>query len=214
MSKCITADNLTSILNVDKFNDMMTSTTNKANSFMDSYIKEQKDIKNKVGEKQASLELDRYRQTAINIKRTMLEKHQHMMTILNREYEILKNQLQNEKNTQDLFEILTKQNAILRKAVEKQIHTIEISDRKTYYEDEENSSAGWWASLFKTKYFYLIILIILGIFMKKRAGETKLWGSVVMLFLYPFIIFYILDIFSGVYDWIKNNSRLVYYEGL
>ena len=50
MSKCITADQLTSMLNVDKFNEMMNNTTNKVNSFMDSYIKEQQDIKNKVSE--------------------------------------------------------------------------------------------------------------------------------------------------------------------
>jgi len=214
MSKCITTDQLTSMLNVDKFNEMMNNTTNKVNSFMDSYIKEQKDIKNKVNEKQSSLELDRYRQTAINIKRTMLEKHQHMMKLLNREFEILKNQLQNEENTKDLFDMLVKQNAILRKTVEKQIHTIEISDRKAYYEYEENSSAGWWADHLKTKYFYLIILIMLGIFMKKRYGELKLWGTLILLFLYPFIIFYIVNLFEGIYDWIKNNSRIVYYGGL
>lgn len=214
MSKCITTDQLTSMLNVDKFNEMMNNTTNKVNSFMDSYIKEQKDIKNKVNEKQSSLELDRYRQTAINIKRTMLEKHQHMMKLLNREFEILKNQLQNETNTKDLFDMLVKQNAILRKATEKQIHTIEISDRKTYYEYEENSNAGWWANLFQSKYIYLIIIIIMGIIMKKRYSELKLWGIVILLFLYPFIIFKILNLLEGIYDWIKDNSRIVYYGGL
>ena len=76
------------------------------------------------------------------------------MKLLNREFEILKNQLQNEENTKDLFDMLVKQNAILRKTVEKQIHTIEISDRKAYDEYEENSSAGWWADHLKTKYFY------------------------------------------------------------
>ena len=93
-SKCITADKLSSMLNINKFNKMMDNTSSKVNSFIDSYIKEQQDIKDNVADRQSSLELERYKQTALNAKRKLVEKHQHMMTLLNREFDLLENQIQ------------------------------------------------------------------------------------------------------------------------
>ena len=209
-SKCITADKLSGMLNINKFNKMMDNTSSKVTSFIDSYIKEQQDIKDNVANKQSSLEAERYKQTAMNAKRKLVEKHQQMMTLLNREFNLLENQIQNLENTRDLFKMLKKQNTVLQKTVEKQIHTIEISDRKTYYENEQNSSAGWWSHHFQNKYKYLIILIIIAIILSKRYKELKLWGIVVALALYPVIAFKIVNFLENIWNWIKSNSRLVY----
>ena len=122
-SKCITADKLSGMLNINKFNKMMDNTSSKVTSFIDSYIKEQQDIKNNVANRQSSLEAERYKQTAMNAKRKLAEKHKQMMTLLNREFDLLENQIQNLENTKDLFKMLKKQNTVLQKTVEKQIHT-------------------------------------------------------------------------------------------
>ena len=106
--------------------------------------------------------------------------------------------------------MLTKQNAILKKEIEKLIHTIEISDRKAYYENEQNGTAGWWSHHFQNKYKYLIILLILAIVISKRYKEVKLWAIVVALALYPTIAFIILNFIIGIFKWIRANSRLVY----
>jgi len=209
-SKCITADKLSSMLNINKFNKMMDNTSSKVNSFIDSYIKEQQDIKDKVADRQSSLEAERYKQTAMNAKRKLAEKHKQMMTLLRREFNLLENQIQNLENTKDLFKMLKKQNTVLQKTVEKQIHTIEISDRKTYYENTQNSTAGWWSHHFQNKYKYLIILIIIAIILSKRYKELKLWGIVVALALYPVIAFKIVKFLENIWNWIKSNSRLVY----
>ena len=209
-SNCMTVDNLSSMLNINKFNKMMDNTSSKVNSFIDSYIQEQQDIKDKVADKQSSLELDRYKQTAMNVRRKMVEKHQQMMTLLNREFNLLENQIQNLENTRDLFKMLKKQNIVLKQTVEKQIYTIEISDRKTYYENAQNSTAGWWSHHFQNKYKYLIILIIIAIILSKRYKELKLWGIVVALALYPVIAFKIVNFLEKIWNWIKSNSRLVY----
>jgi len=209
-SKCITADKLSGMLNINKFNKMMDNTSSKVTSFIDSYIKDQQNIKNNVANKQSSLEAERYKQTAMNAKRKLAEKHKQMMTLLRREFDLLENQIQNLENTKDLFKMLKKQNTVLQKTVEKQIHTIEISDRKTYYENAQNSTAGWWSHHFQNKYKYLIILIIIAIILSKRYKELKLWGIVVALALYPIIAFKIVSFLENIWNWIKSNSRLVY----
>lgn len=207
---CLQADDLESRLNVSAFNQMMNNTASKVTDFVDSYIKEQNTIKEKRSDVGSSLEQNRYRQTAMKIRRNMVEKHEETMKILDREYGLLATQVQNLEHTKELHEMLKKQNAILKKSVEKQIHTIEISDRKTYYENEQNTTAGWWSNQFQTKYKYLIILLIIAIIISKRYKEVKLWVIVIGLALYPTLANQVLNVITRIWRWIRSNSRLVY----
>lgn len=209
-STCIQADDLESRLNISAFNQMMNNTASKVTDFVDSYIKEQHAIKEKRASVGSSLEQNRYRQTAMEIRRKMVEKHEQTMKILNREYGLLTTQVQNLEHTKELYEMLKKQNIILKKAIETQIHTIEISDRKTYYENEQNTTAGWWSDFFQTKYKYLIILLIMAIIISKRYKEVKLWAIVIGLALYPVLVVQVLSVIVGIWRWIRSNSRLVY----
>jgi hypothetical protein len=209
-SKCLQADDLGKHLNIAKFNKMMNNTASKVTDFVDSYIKEQQAIKDKRANLGASLDQNRYKQTAMNVRRKMVEKHENHMKMLNREHGLLTSQIQNTEHTKELYKILTKQNAILKKEVEKQIHIIEISDRKAYYENEQNGTAGWWSDHFIHKFKYLIILLILAIIISKRYKEIKLWAIVALLALYPIIAFTIVDFIIGIFKWIRSNSRLVY----
>ena len=127
-SKCLQADDLGKHLNIAKFNKMMNNTASKVTTFVDSYIKEQEAIKVKRANVGASLDQNRYKQTAMEVRRKMVEKHENNMKMLNREYGLLTSQFQNTEHTKELYKMLTKQNAILKKEVEKQIHIIEISD--------------------------------------------------------------------------------------
>ncbi len=205
---CLTADDLSKQLNISKFNTMMNNTANKVTEFVNSYIEKQNDIKNEVKDK--SLDLNRYKQTALEIRRKMVEKHHKIINQLNRDYDILTTQIQNIEHTKELNKMLKKQNNVLKKEVENQVHVIEISDRKAYYENEQNSIANWWSHHFQTKYKYLILLLILGIVITNRYKEFKLWGIVIALALYPPIAFFILDIIEKIWSWIRANSRLVY----
>ncbi len=209
-STCLQADDLESRLNVSAFNQMMNTTASKVTDFVDSYIKEQQSIKERRSIVGSSLDENRYRQTAMEIRRKMVEKHEQTMKILNREYGLLTTQIQNLEHTKELYEMLKKQNAILKKAVETQIHTIEISDRKTYYENEQNTTAGWWSEHFQTKYKYFIILLIIAIIISKRYKEVKLWAIVIGLALYPVLVIQVLSVIEGIWRWIRSNSRLVY----
>jgi hypothetical protein len=209
-SKCIKSEDLSKHLNVSKFNKMMTNTVSKVTNFVDSYIKEQNTIKDNQSNNLLSLEESRYRQTAINVKRKMIETHEKNMKELNKEYELLVIQVKNLEHTKELYEMLKKQNSILKKSVETQIHEIEISDRKTHYENEQNISADYWRNIFYRTYYSLIILFILGIFISKRYKEIKLWAFVIIFILYPYLSFIILDLIGNLWYWIRNNSRLIY----
>jgi DNA polymerase II small subunit/DNA polymerase delta subunit B len=204
-SNCMTIDSLASVLNIDKFNQMITNTSSTVNSFLTSYIKSQTEQTPTL-----QVEMDRYRQTALDEQRKMIEKHEKMMIELNNIFGLYETQLQSAKNTEDLYKMLHAQNIKLKKIVESEIHTIEISDRKTYYENEQNGYAGWWASLFSKNYKYLILLLILFVILKKRYNEPKLWGTIIALALYPILAYYVIDFIIGIYDWIMSKTKWVY----
>lgn len=207
--QCVTADKLGGMLNVGKFNKMMDKVSNTATSFLTSYIKSQ----NAVAES-PNLDLARYRQTALNEKRIMTEKHEAMINGLNQLYGLYDTQIINAKNTEDLYKMLVKQNNKLEKNVESEIYTIDISDRKTYYENEQNSSAGWWSSVINSTYKYLIILLIVAVVLRRRTKEMKLWGTIAALALYPIVAFFTIDVIVWIYNWIMNSIRWVYLYGL
>lgn len=204
-SNCMTIDSLASVLDIDKFNKMITNTSDTVNSFLTSYIKSQSPQPPTL-----QVEMDRYRQTALDEQRKMIEKHEKMMAELNKLFGLYESQLQSAKNTGDLYKMLQAQNIKLKKSVESEIHTIEISDRKTYYENEQNGYAGWWSSLFEKNYKYLILLLILAVIAKKRYNEPKLWGTIIALALYPMLAYYAIDFIIGIYNWIISKTKLVY----
>ena len=204
-SNCMTIDSLSSVLDIDTFNKMITNTSNTVNGFLTSYIKSQAPQPPTL-----QVEMDRYRQTALDEQRKMIEKHEKIIAELNKLFGLYESQLQSAKNTDDLYKMLQAQNLKLKKSVESEIHTIEISDRKTYYENEQNGYAGWWASLFEKNYNYLILLLILFVILKKRYNEPKVWAIIISLALYPMLAYYVIDFITGIYDWLRSKTKWVY----
>lgn len=207
---CIDASQLSKMIDIPKFNTMIHNTTNVANKFLTSFLQEQQDIKNNNESNQRSLEDDRYRKTAMDKRREMIEAHNNTMNILKKEVVLLEQQTQSVTNTTELFNMLEAQNKLLKKNAEKELHTIELSDRKTYYEYEQNTNIGWWSNQLSLKYWWLILLLICGIFLTTRYTDTKLWLIIVGLILYPYVAFLIVNILTWLYNWIVNSSKIVY----
>tara|TARA_B100001093_G_C26691083_1_gene954838 strand:+ start:225 stop:935 length:711 start_codon:yes stop_codon:yes gene_type:complete len=203
---CVTADDLNKKLNVSKFNKMMEKTQNTMQQFLSSYIKKQTDVI----DNRKDLEYDRYRQTAINEKRILIDKHTNMMNELNKIYQFLKNAILSEKNTADLHKMLTNQNNKLLKEEEKQRYNIEIADRKTYYENKQNTFAQGLSDFLDKNYIYFILSLVIAAIIVNRYKDKKLMGTILALALYPYIAFILLDIVSGIYNWIKGYTKWVY----
>ena len=209
-NSCLTNIDLQKKLNTDDFNKKLQSVITDATGFLNSYIHDQNSIKNKTIERKNDLYNERIWQTAINKQRSLLDRHNKMMEMLNNEYNTTKQVENSLQNTIDLFRILKKQNIELKKIVEEEINSIELSDRKTYYENEQNNWIGWWAHHFKTKYWLLIFLLIMGIILTKRTNEKHLWIKVAGLAIYPYIAFSILSLIVGIWFWIRSDTKWVY----
>lgn len=209
---CVTADSLDKKLNVSKFNKMMSEAEKTINGFLASYIQEQQGIRDSRQDRELDIELDRYRQTAINERRLLIDKHQEAMIELMRTYQMFKNAVLATENTKDLHKMLTNQNNKLLKEEEKQQYNIEIADRKTYYENEQNIFARWFSSFLKENYLYFILSLVIAIVLLKRYNDRKLLVIVVLLALYPYIIFYVLKMVYGLYHWLRSYTKWVYLD--
>lgn len=207
---CLTNADLQKKLNTNDFNKKLHNVITDATGFLNSYIQDQNNIKNKTDDRKTDLYNERLWQTAINKQRSLLDRHKKMIGVLNNEYSTTVQVDKSLQNTVDLFRILTKQNIELKKVIEGEIHSIELSDRKTYYENEQNNWIGWWAHHFKTKYWLLILLLIGGIILTKRTSEMSLWLKVAGLAIYPYIAFFIISIIVGIWFWIWSDTKWVY----
>lgn len=207
---CIDASQLSKMIDIPKFNTMIQNTTSVATNFLTSFLQEQQDIKNNNQNKQSSLENDRYRKTALDKRREMIEAHNKTITTLKREVMMLEQQTQSVITTTELLRMLEAQNKVLKANAEKELHTIELSDRKTYYEYKQNTNAGWWSDQLSSKYWWLILLLLCGITLTGRYTETKLWIIIAGLVVYPYVAFAILNVIIWLYNWVVSNTKLVY----
>ena len=143
-------------------------------------------------------------------QRNMTEKHQSVMNILNREHLFLQQQMNSMQNTTDLFDVLSNQNSKMKTNVENEIHTIELSDRKTYYEDARNTYLGWWSNLLTHIYWLIIIVYASGIIFTRRYTEKRQWLIVFMLIVYPRVANFLFYLIASVYHWAINNLKSIY----
>jgi len=207
---CIDATQLSKMIDIPKFNKMINNTTDVTTKFLKTYTEEQNNNKKKLEDRNSKILEERYRKTAMDKKRNMTEKHQSVMDILNREHLFLQQQLNSMQNTTDLVNVLSKQNSYMKKNVETEIHTIELSDRKTYYEDARNIYLGWWSNLLTHIYWLIIIVYTCGIIFTRRYTEKRQWLIVLMLIIYPRIANFLFYLVASVYHWVINNLKSVY----
>lgn len=207
---CIDATQLSKMIDIPKFNKMINNTTDVTTKFLKTYTEEQNNNKKKLEDRNSKILEERYRKTAMDKKRNMTEKHQSVMDILNREHLFLQQQLNSMQNTTDLVNVLSKQNSYMKKNVETEIHTIELSDRKTYYEDARNIYLGWWSNLLTHIYWLIIIVYTCGIIFTRRYTEKRQWLIVFMLIIYPRIANFLFYLVASVYHWVINNLKSVY----
>ena len=207
---CIDATQLSKMIDIPKFNKMINNTTEVATNFLNSYTEKQNGNKKILEDRNAKIIEERYKKTAMDKQRNMTEKHQSVMNILNREHLFLQQQMNSMQNTTDLFDVLSNQNSKMKTSVENEIHTIELSDRKTYYEDARNIYLGWWSNILTHIYWLIIIVYTCGIIFTRRYTEKRQWLIVFMLIIYPRIANFLFYLVASVYHWVINNLKSVY----
>jgi hypothetical protein len=207
---CIDATQLSKMIDIPKFNKMISNTTDVATNFLNTYTEQQNGNKKILEYRNAKILEERYRKTAMDKKRTMTEKHQSIIDALNREHLFLQQQFNSMKNTTELVSVLSSQNDKMKKNVDNEVHTIELSNRKTYYEDARNIYLGWWSNILTHIYWLIIIVYTCGIIFTRRYTEKRQWLIVVMLILYPRIANFLFYLVASVYHWVINNLKSIY----
>ena len=207
---CIDATQLSKMIDIPKFNKMINNTTEVATNFLNSYTEKQNGNKKILEDRNAKIIEERYKKTAMDKQRNMTEKHQSVMNILNREHLFLQQQMNSMQNTTDLFDVLSNQNSKMKTNVENEIHTIELSDRKTFYEDARNTYLGWWSNLLTHIYWLIIIVYASGIIFTRRYTEKRQWLIVFMLIVYPRVANFLFYLIASVYHWAINNLKSIY----
>jgi len=207
---CIDATQLSKMIDIPKFNKMINNTTEVATNFLNSYTEKQNGNKKILEDRNAKIIEERYKKTAMDKQRNMTEKHQSVMNILNREHLFLQQQMNSMQNTTDLFDVLSNQNSKMKTNVENEIHAIELSDRKTYYEDARNTYLGWWSNLLTHIYWLIIIVYASGIIFTRRYTEKRQWLIVFMLIVYPRVANFLFYLIASVYHWAINNLKSIY----
>ena len=204
---CLTANQLDKKLNVDETNEKLGNVMKTAGTFIDNYIKGQdKDDKDKRDE----MNENRLRQTVNLKRRELIDQHKIKLGIVNKELKIYKSELQSYKNAIDLENILQKNNNQISKTFKNKLNTIEISDRKTYYENNENSYAMWWAGFFKKYYWFIILFLISGIVITKKYNDKMLWIKAAAVTIYPFLAYLLFYLVYLMIRWIKDNTKWIY----
>ena len=154
--------------------------------------------------------LERYKKRASNLKRKMMEKsNEQMEEIKNKKISYIQ-KTDYLKNMITLIDKLKKENAVMSGKFQNQINSIEINDRKTYYEEQQNDYASWWSKHFSNKYYIMVILFILAFIFKQFYKEKKYWIITVLLIIYPFFAKKILYFFYMIYQFFYKSFKNVY----
>ena len=98
---CLTVDDLQKQQNVGDFNKQMSNVISDATGFLKSYIQDQNNIKNNTHQRQRGLEEERLWQTALNKQRKLLDRHNRIIQMLEKEYNTTEQVAQSMENTKE-----------------------------------------------------------------------------------------------------------------
>jgi translation initiation factor 2 beta subunit (eIF-2beta)/eIF-5 len=102
--------------------------------------------------------------------------------------------LNNSKNTKDLYEMYLHKNQEMQASIEEHHGDVLTNDRKTFYETEAlNNLRSWYSILWYIYYIFTIILIIVLLFNKpvELIKKIRFIFIVIIVLIYPYIINYI-----------------------
>lgn len=210
-NNCLNEDDLKNMLDIDLFNKMIKNTNEITNEILEDHYKNQRNDMKAVQMQQRKTAQFQNTRTNIEEKESELIKRQEeIYENLLRLNGYLEQQDVYEENMMFLLKKIKRENTFLKKDIKSQINTINISNRKSYFENEENDTATWWANLFKEKYWMLVLLLVIGIIMSKKYNEIKLWIMVGILAFFPFLSYFIIRLLIGIYNWIMSETKWVY----
>jgi len=125
------------------------------------------------------------------------------------------NLLTNNVNVLELYEIISKENELLKKDIAATSGVIITNNRKSIYENQMLDNLQYWYYWFNFFYILIIIGFVIGLFL--LPWETPRRNYIILLILlciYPFTISYLIELEKKIFSWFywsqENPSTLEY----
>jgi hypothetical protein len=115
----------------------------------------------------------------------------------------------NYANIFDLYEIIDKQNQLLKKDIEITSGVIVTNNRKSIYENQVIDKLKYWYHWINFFYILIIVAFVIGLFL--LPWETPRRNYIILLILlciYPFTIPYFIGWEKKIFSWFQENPSL------
>ena len=120
----------------------------------------------------------------------------------------LESELINSENTNELLKDYKIKDELLEEDYHKKINDVITNDRKSYYENQEIERVKLWNTILSWIYFICLIVLSLEILFSDKLKIPIKIIILVIFYLYPFIIFWIVGLLYKVY---QNIVKSYYY---
>jgi len=208
-------DDFKKLVDVDKLNNMISTTSNKVNVFFNEYqqgLQQSKEEEERANNNQKYL---RYRKTGEDIKRRMIDAHENTMLNLETILNALRSQFLGVTHMNDLQSKYNNENKALEKKDGDIRNVINISDRKTYYEFAENNVASSVYSVVWYLYIIMLLCIVVVAVLKRKIHDKQVWKNIGLFVLLPYIAYWGLLGIYILFTYIMNKLKNVYlYENM
>ena len=119
------------------------------------------------------------------------------------------NLLTNNVNVLELYEIISKENELLKKDIAATSGVIITNNRKSIYENQMLDNLQYWYYWFNFFYILIIIGFVIGLFL--LPWETPRRNYIILLILlciYPFTISYLIELEKKIFSWFYWSQEI------
>ena len=119
-----------------------------------------------------------------------------------------KSLLTNHANVLELYEIISKENELLKKDISATSGVIITNNRKSIYENEMLDNLQYWYYWFNFFYILIIVGFVIGLFL--LPWETPRRNYIILLILlcvYPFTISYFIGLEKKIFSWLHWSQE-------
>ena len=195
-------------LNIGKINEMVQSTSTRANKALDEY-EAQLDAHNKLAKQKiadSSYTKQKYTNTAKQKLRELQDNQGEQMSRLMTVYDSYVTQTKGTKSIVELNKERSDEHKILENKLENTSGDVTTYDRKAHYEYNQNVYIGVVKDLLMDNYWIFIAMLALAVYYRHKLSNKKYFLYVAIFALAPFLIKYVLvGSIIYVYNYLKNS---------
>ena len=143
---------------------------------------------------------------AYQIAETFNQSFQEELTNVNTNIKTYESLLTNYTNVLELYQMITKENLLLKKDIAITSGDIITNNRKSIYENQIIDNLHYWYGWIRFFYIIIIISFVIGLFL--LSWETPRRNYVIVLIIlciYPFIIYYLVSLEKKLFYWLGWN---------